>query len=409
MDLFIGNWLREYLETKKLNVEKEVYSLTLNELENSNEALTAIFLTRHTIHPISLSDPVRTDGGEIDIDISNDPHYMAFFDSGENRPIFKKARVIKIHMSYKGDQNLFLYTPNTHTTVFPRDWDVMKNELIFKVPFFSDQENSSELVKKEIKRELDIFKEYVEWTNSDIQAFNSRLQNLINTLLSKRREKLTKDQQIFANSDIPAKEESKTVNIGFIAPKYRIDLKILEKPISDTEKEYILDMSIFNEIIKHIDELGINLERTSQRLRDRDEESLRDIFFIALNSAYKGTVSTEAFNHTGKTDLLIRQGKYNVFIAEFKIWHDNKYFLNGINQLLSNLTWNDTRCSYVIFSRNANFTDLIEKCKELIKTHSNYKSLIKPISPTSFLYEFSQIGDNKKQVRLSLHLINIAN
>jgi len=102
-------------------------------------------------------------------------------------------------------------------------------------------------------------------------------------------------------------------------------------------------------------------------------------------SWYSSTGSTkekqtgETFNGEGKSDIIIRQGGANVFIAECKIWEGVTAFTAAIDQLQRYVTWRDTKTALIIFNRNKGFSDVIQKAQEAVRAHPQYKS--RPAGP----------------------------
>lgn len=381
------------------NVAETVRDLSEKELENSDDSLVLILISKFKIPLLELKEYYQTDGGEVKKDISKDHRFVAY---GDPYPVYKKARVILIHIPFEGNPEFLNLSPSRFKMVTPRG-EVIGNEIIMSFEFFPDVDNGENL-KREIEREIKLVKENVVWMNEDITTFNNSLEGLISSNLSKRREDLKKGKAIIDNLGIPKKEE-KILETGFVKPIQKIEVKI---EIPSRNQDPFLENSIYEEITKHVNSLGINLERCKSLVRSLDEESLRDMFFMALNSAYKGLVSTEAFNHLGKTDVLIRKDDKNLYISEFKIWRNHDYFSDGIDQLLDNLTWRDSKCSYVIFSRNMDFSNVIEKAKELISKHPNHIKLTNKISENCFRFQFKNKTDSNKEVTLTLHLFNLA-
>jgi len=64
------------------------------------------------------------------------------------------------------------------------------------------------------------------------------------------------------------------------------------------------------------------------------EEDLRWQILVMLNSHYEGRATGETFNCQGKTDVLIRDGDRNVFIAECALWKGEAYLTEKIDQIL---------------------------------------------------------------------------
>jgi hypothetical protein len=82
------------------------------------------------------------------------------------------------------------------------------------------------------------------------------------------------------------------------------------------------------------------------------EEDLRTHFLVQLNGAFKGQATGETFNFQGKTDILIRVEGKNVFIAECKFWKGEEALFATLDQLLSYLSWRDTKAALLVFNRN---------------------------------------------------------
>jgi hypothetical protein len=62
-------------------------------------------------------------------------------------------------------------------------------------------------------------------------------------------------------------------------------------------------------------------------------------------TAFKAQATGETFNFQGKTDILIRVEAKNVYIAECKFWKGEKTLLATLDQLLSYLSWRDTKAA----------------------------------------------------------------
>ena len=75
--------------------------------------------------------------------------------------------------------------------------------------------------------------------------------------------------------------------------------------------------------------------------------------------------------------------------------------------MLNNLTWRDSKCSYVIFSKNDDFTNVLNKAIKLIQNHASFLNKIKEVNPTCIRFDFKGKEDNQKRVSLTLHLFNL--
>ena len=115
------------------------------------------------------------------------------------------------------------------------------------------------------------------------------------------------------------------------------------------------------------------LERSPSMTAHLDEERIRDLLLLLLNAQFEGAAAGEVFNAAGKTDILIRAEDRNVFIAECKIWKGPKTIRNAIGQLLSYLTWRDTKAALPLFIRSGQPTSIISNAIAEIEGHPNFK------------------------------------
>jgi hypothetical protein len=149
------------------------------------------------------------------------------------------------------------------------------------------------------------------------------------------------------------------------------------------------------------------MELSPHAFHDMGEEDLRSHFLVQLNGAFEGQATGETFNFQGKTDILIRVDGRNVFIAECKFWKGEKSFLATIDQLLSYLSWRDTKAAVLLFSRNADFTGVLGKIKETAPKHPQFKRDLGTRSETAFRYAFAQPNDQNREILLTVMAFDI--
>jgi hypothetical protein len=133
-----------------------------------------------------------------------------------------------------------------------------------------------------------------------------------------------------------------------------------------------------------------------------DEEKIRDLLLVLLNAQFEGAAAGEVFNAAGKTDILIRAGDRNVFIAECKIWKGPKTIRDALGQLLSYLTWRDTKAALLLFIRTGESTTIITKSIAEIEGHANYKRT-RDTADDGEHYDFilHANGDPNREIRLA--------
>jgi hypothetical protein len=166
----------------------------------------------------------------------------------------------------------------------------------------------------------------------------------------------------------------------------------------------------YSQIIDYINLLGRNLERSRELRANFDEERSRDYFLPFLNSISRSHVATgETFNGIGRTDILIQdENGENVFIAECKIWRGQAQFTDAINQLLERyVNWRDEKVALMVFNKIVqNFTDVIERAKEAMRSHPNFHSFVQERISTSFSYLFRHPDDANRTIKVELILFN---
>ena len=102
------------------------------------------------------------------------------------------------------------------------------------------------------------------------------------------------------------------------------------------------------------------MERHPSTYADKDEETLRDHFLMILSTHFENATG-ETFNRNGKTDILIRHEKSNVFVGECKFWRGEKSLDKTIDQLLGYLTWRDSKAAILMFIQIEQLDPVLEK------------------------------------------------
>ena len=122
----------------------------------------------------------------------------------------------------------------------------------------------------------------------------------------------------------------------FIIPTKRRERPVQRPSVSNGkyEPEPILDDAEYQYILQILRSMSFVIERSPTSFASLDEEAISDHFLIQLNGHYEGGAIGETFNASGKTDILIRAGDKNVFVAECKFWHGPKAFDEAVYQLL---------------------------------------------------------------------------
>ena len=149
------------------------------------------------------------------------------------------------------------------------------------------------------------------------------------------------------------------------------------------------------------------MEQSPGAFREIDEESLRTHFLMQLNGHFSGDSTGETFNYEGKTDILIKVDGKNIFIGECKFWTGEKGYLETLDQVLSYLSWRDTKAAVLVFNSNKNFTDVLIKIEDSTPGYPLFKKQIKKRSESSWTYLFGHKDDTNREISITVQAYNV--
>jgi hypothetical protein len=89
-------------------------------------------------------------------------------------------------------------------------------------------------------------------------------------------------------------------------------------------------------------------------------------------------------------------------VAECKYWDGAKKHLDTIDQLLSYLTWRDSKTAIVCFVDRKDFSSILKQIVESTKQHPYYISQIGAKEETWFNFEFHLPGDSGRSVKVAV-------
>jgi hypothetical protein len=235
------------------------------------------------------------------------------------------------------------------------------------------RDNPNKFVDDLANETLRCINEFLKVLQNQVNDYNNQLDFYIDELL---REKYNKEKMIFetmGSLNIPLKKNNSpnTKPITLI-PSVKNNIPLPEKDnVGELIERYAIDDKDYVNINNIIYMVSSMMEKAAFTFGKLEEESLRDVLLVALNSHYKNMVSGETFRKRGKTDILIEFKNQGAYIGECKIWHGKSRIYEAINQLLAYCTWRDTKCSLVFYSRNVNFKEVLETIKEYLNNHGN--------------------------------------
>ncbi len=401
--------LSDFLDYHKFSLKEEVENINSDELLNlSEDDFCKYLIVKYNLKcpEIRDNDIYISDTSEADIDVSRD--FLRDI-RDRSRPHYVKGVSITISIPFKGDARLFCYKPSQFTNLFPIGIvHGQELQLIYKTLDYDDKK-----IQGFYNYELSNVKQYLEWVKKDIAPFNDILEKFSREVVKKRKSKILADLGLANALGLPIKRSSgipKTYSIrvprkitSFEKPKASTEKYIQEPALPESEYEYILGV---------INSMSLVMERNPSSFSQLNESQIRDQFLMILNSHYEGQATGETFNASGKTDILIRYDNKNVFIAECKFWRGEKELIEAIDQLIGYTSWRDTKTAILLFNKNKNFSSIISKIDNVVKSHDCYKRInsLKDVSlkeETIFSYIFNQPDDKNREFYLSVLAFDI--
>jgi len=306
-------------------------------------------------------------------------------------------QIITYHIPYSGDKYL-LRCSRSYFPGWSIEVQIEGNEVSFDIINWRDD---TEEIMREAKDIISNIQEQENYIKNEILQYNSDLENKARQIFQGRKALILKQYKLVESLGIPFKRAEK-VPFTFSVPL--IKRKPIIKPSASSEKftpEFTLDTSEYNYILKICHETGIEMERHPSIYFEKDEETLRDHFIMMLSSHFP-SVTGETFNKTGKTDILIRHEKSNVFIAECKFWKGIGAFHETIDQILSYLTWRDSKAAILCFVKNKELNPVLEKIESETSNHNCFVKYNGKQSDSWFNFEFHLKDDPSRGIKLAV-------
>lgn len=395
--LFCKYDLRSAMDGNERKMYSEIEQYDPNKLLNtSTDDLAKYFVEKFLIAPVELDENnICVDQGETKIDVSHD-FLRSFYNDG--RPQLVTGVAFTLEVPFTGESDLFQFHPSTFNLNPPRA-QIQGNILYITT---TSIDKSAETIKSDLSRQLDSIKEYLSYIKHDLEPWNSTLYTKAFGKINSRKEKLLADRKLVTSLGFPIKKRDDATHTYSSPVVRRISPKIPIATATPYVPEPELVMAEYENILSIVKMTARMLERSPHAFKGMEEEHLRDQFLVPLNSHYEGQASGETFNFNGKTDILIQTEGRAIFIAECKIWRGSKALLDALDQILGYATWRDTKIALIIFNRNKDFTDVLYKIPETVKSHPNFKRKITYGDETTFRFIVAHKDDRNRELTLTV-------
>lgn len=403
--LFGGGSLAGFLENRKTQCKNELERMESDYVLNiSEEDLCNYLISNYSLEtPQIIEDGIRQDFKETIVDVSNDVKRIT-----PKKPYYVKGTAVMIFIPFIGEVDLFLLRPSTFSSGHLVG-DIKDNEILLTFGTADYDEEGKQRLKREIEQCMKDLKMYVGYVARDVENYNKNLDSFVREIVTKRRKKLLEERDLVAFLEIPIKRREDTAK-SYTIPTVR-KKPIIERPKMETEKPFepepALDMAMYENILSIAQNMTQVMECSPHSFATMKEEDIRQHFLVQLNAQYKGEGVAEAFNYEGKTDILMRHKGKNVFIAECKFWKGPKTLTDAIDQLLSYISWRDTKTAIFLFNRRKNFTAVLEKIPDVTREHPCYKQDIESNEETVFRYRFHHRDDVNRELWLTVMAFDV--
>jgi hypothetical protein len=397
--LFSETSIFDVLENQKGKIKRTVNALEGNYLLNASEEdlIRALTDELRLDVPSIVDEGVHMEYEEADIDVSGDPMRMIY---DRNQPFYIKGVRVIISVPFQGDGGFLVVRPQAFTWQGSYEGRVAANEIQLA---YTRTDHDGAAIKREFDTTLRLLKQNLASLKASGDQFNGQLEQQVRQLVTERRNKLLADAHMAASLGLPIKRRD-GMPTTYSVPVQRRKPKIERPPASagKFQPEPVLAMEEYENILTIVRNMVRVMEQSPKAFEKMGEEDLRTHFLVQLNGQYEGRATGETFNFQGKTDILIREEGRNVFIAECKFWHGEKQFLETIDQLLSYLSWRDTKTAIFIFNRNANFSDVLSKIGEVAPKHKCFKRDMGKKGESEFRYIFHHPNDQNRELVLTV-------
>lgn len=397
MKIFAEQDLYAVLEGRLQQVKQEVFSAGSDYLLNTNETQYVEYLaSRYRIEPVAIDfEGVSVSTREEMVPAERFPNAFEFnIERGRRYP----KQVITYHLPFSGNAELLRCKPSSRI-LWTMEVRLEQGAVCFDVVNWRGETDS---IKREADQIIGSIRQQAGNVASEVAGFNNRLAGEAPRIVQARKAELLKQANLLGALGVPIKKVDQ-VPSTFAVPVAKKSL-VITKPAASVgpfKPEPTLNPELYQDILGIISDAGVEMERHPSIYSDKDEETLRDHFLMVLSPHFQSATG-ETFNKKGKTDILIRHEKANVFVAECKFWSGIKAFHKTIDQLLGYLTWRDSKAAVVSFVRNKELTPVLEAIEKETPSHACFVKSQGKKRDGWFMFEFHLPGDSGRSVQLAV-------
>ena len=313
---------------------------------------------------------------------------------------------LDIAIPFTGDPILWRIQPSSFSLSGYPEINIKNNTITFSVTFADDSADPNRL-KQQIESSVKSLAGATQNLRRDVENHNRTAPIQIKAALERKKQKAQTATNALANLGIPFKRRDTPPTFTVPTTRRATPASLPKVPTEKYKPEPVLDMAEYEHILEIIKSMGLVIERSPLSFATLDEEAIRTHFLLQLNGHYEGSATGETFNAVGKTDILIRVENRNIFIAECKFWRGPKGFSEAIDQLLSYLSWRDSKCALLIFNKNKDSSAVRDKMHEIMESREEHRRTQFHNKDGDSRYIFVKKDDPGKEIIVTTQVFDI--
>lgn len=406
--LFNRGELRLALEAQLKKIHEAVEAEPEGSLKQADVEEWAAALAHHfaVACPSLQNDDVwREPVKEVTVDVSGDRGRYFSHPHSDLARNFPGYRVV-VHVPFEGDPGVFSLRPSSFTLNPPRG-QVIDGDLVLTIEYARDTEPD---IDGKVNTFINSVTQWLGFALGDSDAFNGTLEEQALRAIEARRQRIEQRDAHLAKSSIPERRPGESAAKTYIPDVLvRRPAPLLPEARADDmppRLEPVLDERVFEHILGVIRMQARQMEQSPGTYEQMGEEDRRQTIVAMLNTHYDGRAHAEAFNVSGKTDILIRHDGRNLFICECKFWEGAEGFTGTIDQLFGYTGWRDTKLAIVMFVREKGLTAVLKKARAALESHPQFFGWKEAASETELRAMMHWPGDEAKLADLNVFFVH---
>lgn len=312
------------------------------------------------------------------------------------------AHSITFSVGFTGSHELFSYRGSTWVSQTPRG--TVKDQRLLITIVGDDLTETS--VREKIASEIAIIQQYLGGVTPMIGEHNDRLVADLRSRLERRKNNVLERKRLVASLGFPVRRHNQPA-MAVPLVRTKLAFALPSAPTENFQPEPTISDGDYESILQTMHQMALVMERSPTAFLNADENVLRTHFLVQLNGQFEGGASGETFNGHGKTDIFIQVGGKPVFIAECKFWKGAESLRGALDQLMSYLSWRDTKCAVVVLVRETHLSTVLEQVPDILAHHSLHKRSRATVEATWFRSVFRHPEDPNREALVTVMVFSV--